>query len=53
MVLPVNGSKILAIDVRVDLRRRDVGMPKHFLDRAQVRAAFEQMRREGMSERMR
>jgi hypothetical protein len=36
----MNGSKILAVDVGVDLRGRDICMTKHFLDRAQVCATL-------------
>src|SRR5689334_4204411 len=53
MILPVYFTQILPVHVRIDLRRRDVGMPKHFLDRAQVRTAFEKVRRERMSQRVR
>ena len=42
-----------AIHVRIDLRRLDVGVSQHFLDHAQVGAAGEQMRRKGMTKRMR
>src|SRR6187551_1753487 len=52
VILPVNASKILAIHVRVDLRGRDVSMPKHFLDRTQIRTTLEQMRREGVAKRV-
>src|SRR2546428_10717155 len=34
--------------VRVDLRRREIGVAEHHLNRAQIGAAFEQMRCEGM-----
>jgi len=34
----------LLIDVRVDLRRRDVCVSEHFLNDAQVAAVVEQMR---------
>ena len=40
-------------DVRVPLRRSDVGVAEHLLDASQVGAAFEQVRREGMAEEMR
>ncbi len=39
--------------VRVDLRRRQVGVAEHGLDRAQIRAALEQMRRERVPEHVR
>jgi hypothetical protein len=37
----------------VDLGRRDIGMPQHRLQRAQIRAAFQQMRREGVAQHVR
>src|SRR4051812_27484538 len=40
-------------DVGVDLRRRQVRVPEHQLDRAQVRAALEQMRRERVAQHVR
>jgi hypothetical protein len=43
MILTVYGPKILAIDVGVDLGGRDVRVPKHFLDRPQVSAAFQEV----------
>ena len=39
--------------VRVDLRRRQIGVAEHHLDRAQIGAAFEQMRRERMAQDVR
>lgn len=42
-----------AVDRGVDLRRGDVGMAEHLLDRAQVRAAFQQVRREGVAQQVR
>src|SRR5881275_1278390 len=39
--------------VRVDLRRREVGVAEHQLNRAQVGAAFEQMRGERVAEDVR
>ena len=38
------------VDVRVDLRRRDVGVAEQLLDDAQVRAVAEQMCGEGMAQ---
>ena len=37
----------------VDLRRGDVGMAEHLLDRTQVGAAFQQVRREGVTQQVR
>ena len=53
MVLTVYRPKILAVDVSVDLRGGNVRMPKHFLDRAQVSPAFQQVGGERVSERVR
>src|SRR2546429_8049823 len=39
--------------LRVDLRRREVGVPEHLLQRAQVAAAGEQVRRERVTQRVR
>src|SRR5262245_51770425 len=47
---PVDGLQALVLDVRVDLGRRDVGVAEHLLDRAEVRAAREQVRREGVAQ---
>src|SRR5580704_11410450 len=52
MKLPVDAPQVLAIDVGVDLRGRDVRVPQHVLHRTQVGAALEQMRRERMAERV-
>src|ERR1700722_19980164 len=43
----------MPVDVRIDLRRRYIRMPEHFLDDAQVRAVFEQMGREAVAQRVR
>ena len=39
-------------DVRVDLRRGDVSVPEQLLNGTDVVPVFEQMRREGMTERV-
>ncbi len=49
----VHGSQPRLEHVRVDLRRRQVGVSEHHLDRAQIGAALEQVRREGMPEDVR
>ena len=36
----------LLVDVRVNLRRRNVGVPEHFLDDSQIGAVTEEMSRE-------
>ena len=38
MILPVHAAEVLAVHVRVDLGRRDVGVAEHLLDRAKVGA---------------
>ena len=50
---PVNFFQILSVDVCVHLRCGNVRMSQHFLDSSQVRAALQEVRREGMSERVR
>jgi hypothetical protein len=39
--------------MRVDLRRRNIGMTEHHLNRPEIRAAFEQMRRKRMAKHVR
>ena len=39
--------------VRVDLRRGEIGVTEHLLQRAQVTPSREQMRREGVTQRVR
>ena len=39
-------------DVGVALGRSEICMPEHLLDRAEVRATFEQVRREGVAEQV-
>ena len=51
MKLLVNRAEILTIDVGIDLCRRDVDVTEHFLHRAQIGTAFEQVRGERMPER--
>src|SRR4029079_19703570 len=53
MELTMYRSKIFAIHVRIDLRRRDVRVPEHLLDGAEVGAAFEEMGGEGVAEGVR
>src|SRR5690349_9333414 len=43
----------LACHVRVDLRRREIAVPKEHLHHAQVGAMVEQVRSEGVSQRVR
>ncbi len=53
MELPDDLAQPLAIDVRVDLRGGDVGVPEEFLHHAKVRATHDQVRGEGMAQRVR
>ena len=39
--------------MRVDLRRRNVGVPEHLLDRADIGAVLNEMRRERMPQSVR
>jgi hypothetical protein len=41
MKCSVHFFQILAVDVRIDLRCRDVGMAEHFLYGAEISAAFQ------------
>ena len=43
----------LLIDVRIDLRRRNIGVAEHFLDDAQIGAIPQEMRREAVSQKVR
>ena len=43
----------LALDMGIDLRRRDVGVAEHLLHAAQIGAAVEQMAGEGMAQHVR
>jgi len=45
--------EVLAVDMRVDLRCRNVSVSKHFLHHAQIRPPFEQVRCEGVAESVR
>ena len=53
MKLPMHGFKPLLIDMRIDLRGRNIGVPKHLLNNPQIGAVPEQMRRETMAEEVR
>src|ERR1700680_2599770 len=52
MELLVNRSQVFAVDVRVDLRGRDVDVAQHLLHGPEIRAAFQQMCRERMAQRV-
>src|SRR5450830_2065668 len=53
MELLVHRAEVFAVDVRVDLRGRDVYVAEHLLHRPQIRAPFQQVRRERMAQSMR
>ena len=53
MGIAVGGGEPLPTDMGVALRGRHIGMTEQLLHGAQVGAAIEQMRREGMSQRVR
>ena len=53
MVLRVQFLQPLARDVRVDRRRRDVGVAEQELHDTQIGAMVEEMRREGMAQHVR
>ena len=51
--LAIHIQQLRGVDVRVALRRGQLHVAEQFLDGAQVGAALEQMRRKGMSQRVR
>lgn len=53
MKFRVNCFEPIGIDVRVNLRRRDVGMAQQFLDNTQIRAAADEVAGEAVAERVR
>src|SRR5207302_10501789 len=53
MKLSMHCLQPLLIDVRINLRRRDVGVPKHLLTDAQIGAIAQQVHREPVPEHMR
>jgi hypothetical protein len=46
-------TQTAANDVRINFGCGEVGMPKHRLDAPEVRAAFEEMRSEGVTQNVR
>ena len=52
MKLSVHGFEPLLIDMRVNLRRRNIRVAEHFLDNAQVGAVAKEMRRKTVPEKM-
>ena len=53
MELSVHRFQPLLIDMGVDLSRRNVGVPEHLLNDAQIGAVAQQMRGKTVSEQMR
>ena len=53
MKLPMDSFKPLLINMRIDLRRRNIGVTQHFLDDPQIGAVPEEMGREAMPEKVR
>ena len=49
----MHSFKPLLIDMRIDLRRRNIGVAEHFLNNPQIGAVPEKMRRETMAEKVR
>src|SRR5512140_2312783 len=52
MKCPVYFFQIFPVNMGVDVGRRDIGMTEHLLDRPEISPAFQQVRREGMTERV-
>lgn len=53
MKLLVHTSEVWVCNVRIDLSGRDIAVPEHGLDAAQVCAVHEQVCREAMAQGMR
>lgn len=53
MVVPDQSLQPLLQNMRVNLGRRNVGMTKQFLHDAQIRAIFEEVARECVTDNMR
>ena len=51
--LVIDLGQMLKIEMGIDLRRRDIGVPQELLDRSQVARGFEQVARERMAQQMR
>ena len=49
----MHSFKPLLVDVRVHLRRRNIGVPEHFLNDPQIGAIAKQVGREAMPEKVR
>lgn len=53
MKFSMSVCKAIRAHMSIDLRRRNVSMPKHLLDRAQICPMIDQVRREGMAKHVR
>ena len=53
MKSPMHRFQPLLIDMRIDLRRRNIGVTQHFLNNPQIGAVPQQMRRETVPEKVR
>ena len=53
MMLAVHFFKARAVDMRINLRRRNIGVAEHRLNGSQIRATFEQMGGERMAQGVR
>ena len=53
MKSPMHRFQPLLIDMRIDLRRRNIGVAQHFLNNPQIGAVPKQMRRETVPEKVR
>ena len=51
--LPVHGFEPLLVHVRVNLRRRNIGVTEHLLDDSQIRTVSQQVGREAMPQKVR
>ena len=52
MKSPMHRFQPLLIDMRIDLRRRNIGVAQHLLNDPQIGAVPEQMRRETVSKKV-
>jgi hypothetical protein len=53
MKLAMHSFQSLLIDMGIDLRRRNVSVPEHFLDDAQIGTVPEEVRREAVPQKVR
>ncbi len=53
MELLVHRTKVLSVDVRIDLGSREVGVPEHLLYGSKIRPSFQEVCGKGMPQRVR